>query len=310
MTIALATRLEAELTTPAPAAVVALAAALADPARDAAVLYYGSTLRTGDLSGVLDFYRLTWRPHRRGLRGLVERVLWPEVSYCEVGVDGRLLRAKVATLPLSVFRRAAEGRTLDTTIWARFVQPAQLVWSADAAAARAAVEACAAAVVTAARYAAALGPEAGPPEAFWTALFRRTYAAEFRVESAERADHVMAAAADRYAELLPLAWQEGRVAFETQDGALQPVKRGLPGWTLRSLAGKPLNVARLAKAAFTFDGAARYAAWKIQRHTGVEIQVTPFAERYPLLAAPGAWWRLRRRQAEARRAARLSSPNS
>jgi hypothetical protein len=73
--------------------------------------------------------------------------------------------------------------------------------------------------------------------------------------------------------------------------------------------GKPLNVARILKAAFTFDGAARYAAYKIERHTGVDIAVTPFRERHPFLAAPGAWFELRKRQAEARRA-RLSSPNS
>lgn len=307
--IALAARLEVELSTPAPESVVALAAALADPTRDAAVLYYGSTLRTGDLSGILDFYRLTRAPHRHGLRGWVERFLWPEVSYHEVTVGGRMLRAKVATLPLAVFRRAAEGRTLDTTVWARFVQPAQLVWRADPAAATAAAGACAAAVVTAARYAAALGPAAGPAAEFWTALFRRTYAAEFRVETADRAEQVIAAASDRYADLLPFAWREGRVAFEARGDELRPVKRSLPGWTMRSLAGKPLNLARLAKAAFTFEGAARYAAWKIQRHTGVEIPVTPFAERHPLLAAPRAWWTLRRRQAEARRT-RLSSPNS
>ncbi|HZZ36995.1 MAG TPA: hypothetical protein VFE03_14830, partial [Caulobacteraceae bacterium] len=57
------------------------------------------------------------------------------------------------------------------------------------------------------------------------------------------------------------------------------------------------------------DGAARYAAYKIERHTGIEIAVTPFRERHPFLAAPGAWLELRKRQAEARRA-RLSSPNS
>jgi hypothetical protein len=306
---ALASRLRVELTTSAPEAVVALAVALADPARDVAMLYYGSTLRTGDLSGVLDFYRLTRRPHRRALRGLVERILWPEVGYHEIPVDGRTLRAKVATLPLAVFRRAAEGRTLDTTIWARFVQPAQLVWSADREAAEAAAEACAAAVVTAGRYAAALGPDEGAPKDFWLALFRRTYAAEFRVESTDRADAVLAAAAERYAALLPLAWAEGGLAFETTDGRLRPVKRGLPGWTLPRLTGKPLNIARILKAAFTFDGAARYAAYKIERHTGVEIPVTPFRERHPFLAAPGAWLQLRRGQAKARRA-RLSSPNS
>lgn len=305
----LAAAIEAELASPAPQAVVELAARLADPARDAAILYYGSTLRTGDLTGILDFYRLTRRPHRQGLRGLVERVLWPEVSYHEIEVAGRTLRAKVATLPLAVFRRAAEGRTLDTTIWARFVQPTQRVWSADPQAASDAAQAVEAAVVTAARHAAVLGPAAGPAQAYWLALFRRTYAAEFRMETADRADTVIASGAERYAEILPLAWRAGGMSFEAVGDGLRPAKRGLPGWALRSLAGKPLNLARIGKAAFTFDGAARYAAWKIQRHTGIEIAVTPFRERHPFLAAPGAWLELRHRQAEARRA-RLSNPNS
>ena len=296
MSQALTDRMLQELATPAPADVVTLAAALADPRRDAAVLYYGSTLRTGDLTGILDFYRLTIGPHRRGLHGLVEAFLWPEISYHEVQVGARTLRAKVATLPLATFRKAAEGRTLDTTIWARFVQPTQLVWSAGPAAATAAAEACAAAVATAARYAAKFGPDAGPANAFWLALFRKTYAAEFRMETTDRADTVMAAAEARYADLLPLAWESAGVAFEAREGLLRPAKRGLPGWTLPNLMGKPLNVARILKAAFTFDGAARYAAYKIERHTGVDIAVTPFRERHPFLAAPGAWLELRRRQ--------------
>jgi hypothetical protein len=86
------------------------------------------------------------------------------------------------------------------------------------------------------------------------------------------------------------------VAFETTGEGLRPRKQGLPGWTLPNLMGKPLNVARILKAAFTFDGAARYAAYKIERHTGVDIAVTPFRERHPFLAAPGAWLELRRRR--------------
>ncbi|HEX7943674.1 MAG TPA: hypothetical protein VF495_03365 [Phenylobacterium sp.] len=298
-------RLEAELAAPAPAEVTALAAGLAEPARDAAILYYGSTLRTGDLTGVLDFYRLTKGPHRRGLHGLAEALLWPEISYHEVQVGSRTLRAKVATLPLATFRKAAEGRSLDTTIWARFVQPTQLVWRADDAVARAAAEACAAAVVTAARYAAKFGPQQGPANAFWLALFRRTYAAEFRMETTDRADTVLASAEARYADLLPLAWLAGGVAFETTGEGLHPRKQGLPGWMLPNLMGKPLNVARILKAAFTFDGAARYAAYKIERHTGVDIAVTPFRERHPFLAAPGAWLELRRRQRATRSRANL-----
>lgn len=297
--------IEAELASPAPAAVVELAQALADPAIDAAILYYGSTLRTGDLTGILDFYRLTRAPHRRGLRGLAERLLWPEVSYHEVEVAGRTLRAKVATLPLATFRKAAEGRTLDTTIWARFVQPVQRVWSRGPQDAQEAAQAVAAAVVTASRHAAAQGPEAGPAEAYWLALFRRTYAAEFRMETTDRADTVVAPFATRYAAILPLAWRAAGVAFETDGEGLRPVKRDLPGWTLPNLMGKPLNVARILKAAFTFDGAARYAAYKVERHTGIEIAVTPWRERHPFLAAPGAWLELRKRRREMARTGAL-----
>ena len=51
---------------------------------------------------------------------------------------------------------------------------------------------------------------------------------------------------------------------------------------------------RLAKAAFTFDGAMDYVAWKIERHSGVRIEVKPWQRRFPLLAAPGLYLKLRR----------------
>jgi hypothetical protein len=73
-------------------------------------------------------------------------------------------------------------------------------------------------------------------------------------------------------------------------------RRRLRAWALRRSLGRPLNLARLAKAATTFDGAARYAAWKIERHTGVAVPVTPWRERHPLLSAPAVLWRLWRRK--------------
>ena len=76
---------------------------------------------------------------------------------------------------------------------------------------------------------------------------------------------------------------------------------------LPNLMGKPLNVARILKAAFTFDGAARYAAYKVERHTGIEIAVTPWRERHPFLAAPGAWLELQKRRREMARAGALKS---
>lgn len=294
-----------ELLAPAPPQAVTFAARLVE-LFDApqAVLFYGSILRTGDLDGVMDFYVLTERV-RPGPRGLVTRLLWPDVSYHELEVDGQVLRAKVATMTLTQFQAATRGQGIDTTIWARFVQPAGLVWSATPAIAGQVVEAVADAARTAARFAAALGPPEGAPEVYWSALFQETYAAEFRVEKGGRERSILSFDVARYHRLLIACWREEGLLDAETDGSVRPTldgadrKRVQAAWRLRRRMGRPLNYARLIKAAFTFDGAARYAAWKIERHTGMPVALTPWRERHPLLAAPGVLWRLwRQRQAQ------------
>ncbi|WP_404479689.1 hypothetical protein [Novosphingobium sp. BL-52-GroH] len=266
------------------------------------VLFYGSNLRTGSLEGVLDFYVLLPGPQ-------VERI-WPRVSYHEWVHEGVPLRAKVATMALETFRAAAAGERLDTTIWARFVQPSALAWQRDAAAGTLIADAVAGAARTAARLAIALGPDAGTPEDYWRALFRATYAAEFRVEKAGREDSILAANRAHFDGLLPLALAAGNIAFSRSgDGAIRPGiderERGrtLGWWKRRQRLGKPYNVLRLLKASTTFEGAARYAAWKIERHTGVPVAMTPWRERHPVLSAPGVLWQVwRGRKALAKRA--------
>jgi poly-beta-hydroxyalkanoate depolymerase len=44
-------------------------------------------------------------------------------------------------------------------------------------------------------------------------------------------------------------------------------------------------VVRLAKASFTFADGIDYLAWKINRHAGTQIVITPWQRRHPLLAA-------------------------
>ncbi len=315
MSLDLAGRIRTAFERPVEPAVAAFARRLAAKSRVPvqAVLFYGSNLRTGSLEGVLDFYILTQGPQ-------VEKI-WPRVSYhewsCgendaqEEDLPRADLRAKVATMPLETFRAAAAGECLDTTIWARFVQPSALVWSRDEEAAEAAVAAVAGAAMTAARLAIALGPETGTPEDYWRALFRATYAAEFRVEKAGREDSILSANRDHFDGLLSLALLAQGIGFARAGptGKIRPEcdpvtrARTLAWWRRRQRLGKPYNVLRLVKASTTFDGAARYAAWKIERHTGVPIAVTPWRERHPVLAAPGVLWSLwRARKAAARRA--------
>ena len=284
-----------ELAAPCPPEARRFAQDLSQQAGAEAALFYGSVLRTGDLDGVLDFYLLTPGPPRGGW---IARRLWPDVSYQEAEVGGRTLRAKVASMPTATFARAAAGDFLDTTIWTRFVQPSALVFAAQDRAADAVRAAVCAASVTAARYAAALGPAEGTAAEYWLALFRRTYAAELRVETPGREREIIGFDPARYQALLALAWEAGGIPFAAGDGRLRPElspterARLTRAWGRRQASGKPLNALRLVKAAATFDGAARYAAWKIERHTGVKVPLSPLKERYPLLAAPDALWRL------------------
>ncbi len=282
----------AELSVSTPTPITTFAEQLATIFPDArAVLFYGSILRTGDLSGVLDYYVLTDRPPK-GWRGFFTRILWPDVSYHELTVGGEVLRAKVASMTLEQFQRAAADATMDTTIWARFVQPCALIWAGEGAREQV-IDAVTDACRTAARYAQALGPIGGAPHALWTALFQETYKAELRVEKAGREVSILTFDPGRYDRVMEAVQAD-------QGGALGEGEqsRVRKAWTPRKLLGKPLNAARLMKASFTFQGAARYAAWKIERHTGVAVEVTPWRERHPILAAPGVLlkvWSARRR---------------
>lgn len=293
MTDGLARRVAASLARPVVPEVRAFAERLAAESRDGVlgVLFYGSNLRTGALEGVLDFYVLT--------EGAVESGIWPRVSYHEWDTQGPTLRAKVATMTLATFAAAAAGRLVDTTIWARFVQPSALVLSRDQQVADAIGDAVAQAARTASRLAVALGPSSGTPDDYWRALFRATYAAEFRVEKAGREDSILAANRAHFEGLLPLALEAQGIAFTREpDGTIHPhmapARRATlhRWWSRRRRLGKPYNLVRLVRASTTFEGAARYAAWKVERHTGVPVVLTPWREKHPVLAAPGVLWQV------------------
>ncbi|HEY0293572.1 MAG TPA: hypothetical protein VGC51_14755 [Hansschlegelia sp.] len=303
MTTPLADFVSGELARPVSPAISAFAADIAarGGTGTVAVLFYGSALRTGETDGLLDFYVLlddlaAWdwgRPARTGARTLP-----PNIEYAETSGEPKL-RAKIAIMSLAQFRDHARAQSLDTTIWARFAQPCGLVWRRDEAAASAAAEAVSIAVGAAAWWAAHLGPPSGSAGEFWTALFTRTYASELRVEGKGRPGSIVESAPARYAALLPLAWTAEAIRFaegagETLTPAITPEAKADAerAWRRRKRIAKPLNLARLAKAAFTFSGGVDYIAWKIERHTGRRVEVTPFQRRHPLLAAGPALWKL------------------
>jgi hypothetical protein len=297
-----------ELRRQLPPAVVEFAARLAAraPGKVVAVLFYGSALRTGAVDGVLDYYVLlddvrAWPAP--WLAKFANRLLPPNVSYVEHRIGDSTLRAKVAVMSLAQFERGMSACSLDTTLWARFSQPCACVFARPRDGEAAVAAALRQATLTAAQWAAWLGPARGHALDYWRALYAQTYGAELRVESALRGPELINGESGRYARLLPAAWLSLGIAFDTAaDGLLQPRleqrvhRQAARRWARRRRLGKLLNLLRLVKAAFTFEGAMDYAVWKVERHSGVRIEPSPWQRRHPLLAAPWLYWRMRRQQ--------------
>lgn len=301
----LAHRLASELTTAVPPAVTVLADMIVGDTRPLGVLFYGSVARGVDnsdreaveqaLSGVLDFYVIVER-HRDWPRPALHRVantlLPPNVEYHEKKIGGRVLRAKVAILSLAQFRHLTRKEARDISIWARFSQPVRLVWVRDTDAADNILRCVIRSVASASYWAARLGPQQGTSDIFWRALYAHTYRSELRVEAPGRERCLLVGQEERCDLMLRSAWQLAGIAGAAEGAVLQTgisardYDLARKRWRMREKIGRPLNIVRLIKAAFTFQGGAEYLAWKIYRHSGVKVHVTPFMERHPLLSAP------------------------
>ncbi|SDB74706.1 hypothetical protein [Belnapia rosea] len=265
-----------------------------------AVLFYGACRLNNDPAGLLDLYVLSNGHrafHRRWLPALFNALLPPTVLHWRSNGLAGPVRAKVAVLTLRQFERRLRPASLDTTIWARFCQPSTLVHARDPAAWHRVEQAVAQALTTAALWAVRLGPPAATPVEYWRGLLARTYGAELRVERGNRSERLLAASPGWYGPALILALARlGLATAVDAEGRLRPGRGGdfTLSWAIRRVCGKTLNVMRLVKAAFTFDGGPDYLVSKIARHTGVTIELTGWQRRHPVLAAPILLWRLRR----------------
>jgi hypothetical protein len=264
-----------------------------------AVLFYGSCRRANDdTGGIVDLYVLVdaYRAaYGRLLPALANRALAPNVYYVETPFAGRTARAKYAVVSLEHFERGA-ARWFHPYLWGRFAQPCGLLYAADEAVRRRVVRALAAAL---ARFAARTLPRLPAEfdaEALWTRGLLLTYAAELRSERPERIRALYADAANELgARTRALAGEQGW-GLTAAGRYRNPSTRwdrwsGACGWAACRAQGKALSVLRLLKASFTFDGGLRYLAWKIERHSGVQTEITPFMRRFPRLGAIGALWR-------------------
>jgi hypothetical protein len=261
----------------------------------AAVLFYGSCLRSGDdVVSMVDLYLLAdgyQKIHRGPLMRILNRLLPPNVYYIEAPFAGRTVRAKYALLTLEQFERLVEQRTLQSYFWARFAQPTVVLWARGPAIRERVTRALATAVLTTARETRCLlDPDASPPT-LWSRAFGEAYRTELRAETPQRGTALYEAFAGRYDAITQMIDCQGPVSAAE---ALERRHRAERKWRRRRVVGKTLSVLRLLKSAFTFEDGATYLIWKIERHSGVRFELTPWQKRHPILASGTLFWRIYR----------------
>ena len=238
------------------------------------VLGYGSCLRgVSTADSLIDFYVLVRQPSQVSSSNLSARacaILPPNVYYGETSFEGRPLRTKFAVLDIETFGRWVGDKTKNPYFWARFSQPTALVWVADEEARDKIVDCVRQAVATMFGHCLGLGEGLGGDEDLWQRGLVETYKTELRAEGPARAGEIVARNEAYYRE----------IGENFSD--VEPIRAQ---WFLRRVQGKLFSVLRLIKASFTFSGGADYLAWKISRHSGVEIKLKPWQQRHPLLAA-------------------------
>jgi hypothetical protein len=275
-------------------------------------LVYGSCLRSGniydgllDLYLVCDNYRAAYGP---SLPAAANWLLPPNVFYAEQAPPGdnggEVLRSKVTVISLRDFQRGCSPAWFESYIWGRFAQPTRILQARDPQL-REQIEA---ALINAARTllqkAVPALPAAGTLSSLWEQSLALSYATELRTERSGRAQELVQSSLGYYTTLtghlsgqlgftLELLQRDGQWHYRS---AILERKRHTAAlaWGLRRIAGKLLSIARLVKALFTFAGGLDYIAWKLQRHSGVPIEIPDKVRRAPLIHLWGFFWGLYR----------------
>ncbi|MEE8327192.1 MAG: hypothetical protein V3R32_00170, partial [Nitrosomonadaceae bacterium] len=232
----------------------------------------------------------------------------PNVFYLEVSAQNRIFRAKYAVISMAEFEKGNQY-WFHSYLWARFAQPVRLLYARDEIIRQRIYNSLAHAVVAFLRPTIeALGSCVVTVEEIWVKGLTLTYAAELRPERESRARQLTKLNLDEYRHLTECALPSlvGILEKLPQEHQVQGIgyrcladdserRRSLRRWQLRRWQGRVLSVLRLTKATFTFRDCIDYAAWKIERHTGVNIEVTPRLRRHPVLFGCKVFWKLFRR---------------
>jgi hypothetical protein len=273
------------------------------------ILFYGSCLRSGDdLDGIVDLYLLV-DDYRKAFKSRVQAflnaLLPPNVYYLEREFKGNIVRTKYAVLSLADFQKGTSPGWFHSYLWGRFCQPTVLLFARNDEVKELVQMGFARSVVTIISRVLPVVSNEFTAQQLWRRGLTLSYGSELRSEKPEKMARLIDAAPDYYEQVTRLAMEAADYPVEVVDSAFESRyrsrisgKRRLASrlaWRLRSVEGKLLSILRLMKAALTFEGGVDYVLWKIERHSGVTLDVEPRLKRLPLLAMGVLAWRLYRR---------------
>jgi hypothetical protein len=228
------------------------------------------------------------------------------VFYIEVPFEDRVVRAKYAVLSLKDFR-AGTSRWFHSYIWGRFAQPVGLIYACNAKISDYVQSALAQAVLSFVERVLPRVPNPFTARDLWQQGWTLSYRAELRAERPQKLiglyeaaplyyEHLTRAALSRLS--FPIDTQKENGTYRYTVSIPDQLRRGSQlEWAIRFWQGKLLSVLRLLKGLMTFRGGVDYILWKIERHSGVKVEVPLRLKRYPLLATCVVLWKLYRRGA-------------
>ena len=295
-------------------AIKALAEEVLARHRDAAqaILLYGSCFRTGDDSnGIVDFYLVVdtyAHAYHRPSYAFFNKLLPPNVFYFEIPYEEGVRRCKYTVFSLRDFQQGA-SRWFRSYLWSRLAQPMGLVYARNNHVAEQVYAIMAQSLLTFITRVVPLIPsQQFTSRDLWRTGFGHTYAAELRAERRDKLTTALFdAAPSHYEELTRAVMEKVPYSVEVMSGnhiwryrtnisALTRVFSRVI-WGLRRLQGKILSILLLVKGLYTFQGGLDYVLWKIERHSGVRIQIDHRLQRVPLVGVVVLFWRLYRRGA-------------
>jgi hypothetical protein len=190
-------------------------------------------------------------------------------------------------------------------LWGRFCQPTALLFARNDEVAQQVFECLAQAVLTFVRRVLPRISTEFTARQLWGRGLTLSYGAELRSENPEKQAQLFDSAATYYEEITRLALEALSYPIQIKKSDVLPQysvhiakrKRRVNhlAWKLRAWQGKLLSVLRLLKATATFEGGVDYILWKIERHSGVTVQVEPRLKQHPFLAIWVLSWRVYRK---------------